>query len=365
MAKRYFTFDDLSGDKDTALRPAVITYRVPDSDVDYSPLYRRWQSAATIAKTPGGVLWCGFSGDNGNGKEGPNNYNTLSFSRDDGQTWEHNVVVIDHPDSVRLHEPILWTAPDGTLYHFWSQSYRHWDGRGGVWMIRNTHPDQAPLDWSEPKRICDGVLALKPIVLKSGEWMFPISLWKRFKSKYNSLPDITHSNVVVTNDECKTMRFVGYAEELRTTYDENAIVERTDGSILMLMRTEDGIAYSESFDQGKTWTDSSVFVLPGPSSRLYLDRYDDGSLLIVTHYKFTGRSHMTALRSFDGGKSWKELLLLDERKGVSYPDGFVDKDGTAYVVYDHNRTEDREILLAVFDPDGNPKQLKTIVSKCP
>jgi hypothetical protein len=40
--------------------------------------------------------------------------------------------------------------------------------------------------------------------------------------------------------------------------------------------------------------------------------------------------------------------MLDERKGVSYPDGFQAPDGTIYISYDRNRATDGEILLARF-----------------
>ena len=43
--------------------------------------------------------------------------------------------------------------------------------------------------------------------------------------------------------------------------------------------------------------------------------------------------------------------MLDERTGVSYPDGFQHPDGTYYIIYDHNRASDREILLARFTED--------------
>ena len=55
--------------------------------------------------------------------------------------------IIDHPDSVRLHEPILWIAPDGALWHFWAQSYNWWDGRAGVWAMRCENPEAATLTW--------------------------------------------------------------------------------------------------------------------------------------------------------------------------------------------------------------------------
>ena len=48
------------------------------------------------------------------------------------------------------------------------------------------------------------------------------------------------------------------------------------------------------------------------------------------------RSHMTAFVSDDDGATWKGGLLLDERES-SYPDGTQAKDGTIYIIYDHQR----------------------------
>ena len=60
------------------------------------------------------------------------------------------------------------------------------------------------------------------------------------------------------------------------------------------------------------------------------------------------RSHLTAYLSDDDGATWKGGLLLDDRLVVSYPDGDQGADGTLYIIYDHNRESDREILLARF-----------------
>ncbi len=40
--------------------------------------------------------------------------------------------------------------------------------------------------------------------------------------------------------------------------------------------------------------------------------------------------------------------MLDERKGISYPDGFQAPDGTIYISYDRNHSTDGEILMARF-----------------
>ncbi len=60
------------------------------------------------------------------------------------------------------------------------------------------------------------------------------------------------------------------------------------------------------------------------------------------------RSKLKAYLSDDDGKTWKGGLMLDERRGVSYPDGFQAPDGKIYVSYDRNRDPDGEVLLAVF-----------------
>ncbi len=56
---------------------------------------------------------------------------------------------------------------------------------------------------------------------------------------------------------------------------------------------------------------------------------------------------MTAYISKDDGHTWLGGLLLDERKGISYPDGFQTSDGRIHIQYDYKR-ECGEILMAVF-----------------
>ena len=68
----------------------------------------------------------------------------------------------------------------------------------------------------------------------------------------------------------------------------------------------------------------------------------------MNHYKFKGRSHLTAQLSTDDGATWNDGLLLDERSNVSYPDGVQDKDGLIWITYDRDRNGAGEILLAKF-----------------
>jgi hypothetical protein len=50
--------------------------------------------------------------------------------------------------------------------------------------------------------------------------------------------------------------------------------------------------------------------------------------------------------SEDEGKTWKGYLMLDERSDVSYPDCVEDSNGNLYIVYDRERYDAKEILMA-------------------
>ena len=55
-----------------------------------------------------------------------------------------------------------------------------------------------------------------------------------------------------------------------------------------------------------------------------------------------------AMLSEDDGKTWKGGLMIDARKDVSYPDGVEAEDGVIRIIYDYQRRDAREILMATF-----------------
>jgi hypothetical protein len=130
---------------------------------------------------------------------------------------------------------------------------------------------------------------------------------------------------------------------------ENMIVQLRDGRLWMLIRTGSGFLWqSHSADGGRTWTAATASPIANPGSRFFIRRLASGSLLLVNHHKFTGRSHLTAQLSTDDGHTWNEGLLLDERSGISYPDGVQAEDGLIWIVYDRDRQSAGEILLTTF-----------------
>ncbi len=307
---------------------------------------RKFQGIPAIERAPNGRLWAAWYG--GGVTEDRHNYVLLATTVSAQGPWEPPSLVID-PDGegpVRAYDPCLWHDPQGRLWFFWSQGYEHHtDGRAGVWAIRTSDSACARPKWTAPERLFDGVMMNKPTVRSNGEWLFPVARWRREGS----------AGVWATRDGGRTWEQRGSANIPNPddrNCDEHMILERRDGSLWMWVRTRYGIGHSESRDGGWTWTPVEPSSVPHTASRFFIRRLRSGRLLLVKHGGLevrTERSHLTAFLSEDDGTSWKGGLLIDERLGVSYPDGVEDEEGVQYLIYDFDRKGAKEIRLAVFD----------------
>ena len=348
-------------DIDLALVPPPID---TDPGPEYGNTQRRFQGIPGIERAPNGRLWVTwYAGGADEPGEGPGNYVLLVTSHDDGLSWSKPKLVIDPPEDVRAYDPMLWLDPTGRLWLFWAQSRGTYDGRAGVWCITTDQPGASDPAWSAPRRIANGVAMNKPTVLANGEWHLPIGVWVRPPSsnapeafRFN-LRDEIGSATWVSTDEGSSWSFRGRADVPNRSFDEHMIVERRDGSLWMLVRTHYGIGQSVSRDGGRTWSPGEPSGIPHVCSRFFIRRLRSGRLLLVRHNPADGafadgtsggrRSHLTAYLSDDDGVTWRGGLLLDERYSVSYPEGVEAEDGRLFIVYDHDRKGDREILLAV------------------
>jgi predicted neuraminidase len=336
---------------DPALAPPPV---IVDPGPEYADSVRRFQGIPGIERASNGRLWAGWYG--GGTGEGEENYVMLVTSGDDGQSWSSLRLVIDPPGPVRAYDPCLWHDPQGRLWVFWAQSYQWWDGRSGTWAITCDNSGDEHPSWSAPRRLCDGIMMNKPTVV-DGKWLLPVAIWERPArvsgegTRYaHDLESLRGGNVVVSRDEGQTFNLLGQTRVPERVFDEHMLVHRRDGSLWMLVRTSYGIGESVSTDGGRTWTAGQPSGIPHVNSRFFIRRLASGQLLLVTHRPPDGktRSHLTAHLSDDDGRTWTGGLLIDERSGVSYPDGVESPDGTIYLIYDYQRTRDKQILMATF-----------------
>ena len=336
-------------------QPTLNTSPLPDYDYDKLD----YGMTIGIERTPDGRIWaCWVAGG-----DSPKAFFVLASSDDDGETWSKPRLVVDthSPDLPRPRSTLvgnLWTDPLGRLWLIFDQSMEMFDGRGGVWTSICENPDADQPTWSKPKRIWHGATLNKPTVLSTGEWMLPISLDQRgglhgFKGAFKKLDPMRGANVFVSTDEGETWQRRGMATFPDPDWHEHMIVERKDGSLWMLARTAKGVMQSTSTDGGKTWSEASKPAhIEHPVARFHVRRLASGRILLVKHGDkidaHEGRVQLSAWLSDDEGESWQGGLILDERKGISYPDGFQAPDGTIYISYDRNRARDGEILMARF-----------------
>lgn len=376
---RAFELDVMRRVADLALIPPRLN-TAPLPQYDYDRL--DYGMTIGIERTPKGRLWaCWVAGG-----DSPKAFFVLATSDDDGATWSKPRLVVDaHSPNLPTDRSVLvgnlWTDPRGRLWLFFDQSMHMFDGRAGVWAAVCEDPDAARPAWSAPRRLWHGVMLNKPTVLSTGEWLLPVSLDQRegfgpFKGLFKELDPLRGANVLASTDQGATWQRRGAARYPNPDWHEHMLVERRDGTLWMLARTAKGIMQTTSSDGGRAWAEPTE--PPGirqPNARFHVRRLASGSLLLVKHGDavdaHAGRVKLSAWLSADDGRTWQGGLLLDERKGVSYPDGCQGPDGTIYVSYDRNRKTEGEVLLARFTEEdvragklvGPKSKLKMLISR--
>lgn len=310
---------------------------------------RMWQGIPGLERTARGrifVSW--FSG--GPKEPAPENEVYLSQSDDGGKSFGAPRVMALPKDGTRCFDPTLWIDPKGRLWYVFNRGNKD-TAQHDVWARICDAPDaMSPVFGPEFRVGYEAPYAFrmnKPTVLSSGEWIMPVTHAMEPIRDWFAGPKQLQG-VGISTDEGKTWKLHGALSAPHWAL-ECMITELRDGRLWLLTRTGGGFLWeSHSSDRGRTWSEARASTIANPGSRFFIRRLASGNMLLVNHYKFKGRSHLTAQLSLDEGATWNEGLLLDERGGVSYPDGVQDKDGLIWITYDRDRQGDGEILLAKF-----------------
>lgn len=327
---------------------------------------RKFQGIPSIAVTQNDRLWATWYG--GGIGESHENYIMIAKSDDGGETWSDILQVIDPP--FRASEPAVWVDPQGRLW--WMANFypgrrqlRDW-GRQ-LWVLVSDDPDADEPEWNEPRLIAKEMNNFNmPTVLSDGRWLWPTGSW--------NLEQL--SQPIFSDDQGETFYAGGgipIPEDVRT-FEEYQVVELKDGRLWLLTRTRYGIGQSFSDDGGKTWSEVEPSGIINAGTRFFVKRLQSGNILLVKNGPIdqnVGRSRMMAFVSKDDGQSWQGGLMLDERTGLSYPDGDQGSDGTIYVIYDRHRYTEQEILMAAFteedvlagEPVSDRVLLRSLINK--
>ncbi|MCX7399730.1 MAG: sialidase family protein [Planctomycetales bacterium] len=311
---------------------------------------RTWQGIPGLERTGKGrvfVSW--FTG--GPKEPAPENTVVLAHSDDGGKTFSvPQAMGLPLSNGTRCFDPTLWIDPHGRLWYIFNRGNK-------TTAVHDVHaricddPDaMTPVFGTEFRVGYEGPYAFrmnKPTVLSTGEWIMPVTHAVEPIHEWFAGPKQLQG-VGISTDEGKTWKLHGAVKAPEWAL-ECMITELRDGRLWMLIRTGSGFLWeSHSSDKGRTWSEAKASTIKSPGSRFFIRRLSSGNLLLVNHYNFKGRSHLTAQLSVDDGATWNDGLLLDDRSGVSYPDGVQDRDGLIWVTYDRDRQGAGEILLAKF-----------------
>lgn len=338
---------------------------------------RIWQGIPSIEVTKKGRIFSTFY--SGGSDEEKGNF-VLLLKSDDGENFGEPIT-ISYIENGRCCDPCLWIDPLGRLWLYWNEMPEN-----AVYGCICENPDAEEIVFGDIFRIADGLMLNKPIVLSTGEWLFPVSVWgervwswmPERRPKGQELGAFAYQSC----DNGKTFQKLGKVIHPDHAYDEHMFLELNDKRIMMLCRTMSGIGVSYSYNRGKTWSEPADSGIKGPCSRFHISRLKSGRVLLINHYDYKYRDNLYALISDDDCKTWQYKLLLDERGEVSYPDAVEADDGFIYITYDRERgagsrsldaaySKAREVLYAKITEQDiisgkleNPdSKLKCIISK--
>lgn len=367
-----------------AMLPATVINLADPANEELVPEYdvqeRNFQGCPTVAVTNGGRHYYGFF-TGGDREPKPENYGIVMLGDETGRALAYDPLLViknEHglaPDRVRVEDVQLWMQP-GTnrLWIFWTNSgcveewndtWNNFDHSLGVWASVIENPDVenvADLQWTAPKRISDGLMRNKPTVLANGD--IALCAYDVIDNNTASVYVMKKDNVSewIKNDDAGQWEVLGtvYAPE-NSVFDENQLVELSNGTLWMLLRSTKGITQSYSYDGGKHWSKAELVPhLKGGDSRFYVGRLPEsytqgknlnGDILFVNHMPDTGvsRTQLKAMILNEAGEIVHGPLLIEPR-ACSYPDVEF-YDGMIITVHDRGRTDAMELLYSAFTVD--------------
>ncbi len=316
-----------------------------------------------ITMTPGGRLWATWMQHG----ESRFTYPLAAYSDDGGDHWSGPAFAAETGPLANGYRCTslcsnFWTAPDGRLFWIYDYSMGIFDGKAGVWISICGNPDEANPVWGAPRRIWHGNAINKPCMRANGEWLIGVSLWTfsnddMFGVEFpctverEELEADRRVHIFASADQGESWTRRGGIRVAEWSFNEPNLMEREDGSLRMYLRSASGLVETDSSDGGWNWTAYEKSKILAPPARIFVTKLQSGAWLMVRHEvgpgEETRRQKLTACLSGDEGKTWSSGLRLDDRYGVSYPDGFQAADGRIFVCYDRMRT-DGEFLLATF-----------------
>lgn len=310
--------DDPSGS--VAFSSELIFERIPDVPAHH---------CSTIAEAANGdllVVWYGGSYESADDQA-----LFLSRRKKGGRTWSAPEVLIR--DSIQPPgNAVVFRAGGDRLVIVWarmeaSRPLRRGGGWGQTRLLYRTSEDHG-LTWSKDELFLGGVLeGLRnvPITLANGELLLPMG-----------------RSFARTTERGQTWKQLGAV----SSGSQPTVIQRSDGSLLTLLRKGPRIWQSESRDEGRNWSPAVATELKNPDAGIAMTRLSNGQVLLVFNDSEKARSPLSIARSLDEGRTWESPLVLESNPGeYSYPCVIQSDDGCIHITYTFRRYTIKHVEL--------------------
>jgi predicted neuraminidase len=236
--------------------------------------------AANIMPLPNGDIGCVWFGGTQEGmadisiyfsrlKKGETQWSPAEKLSDDGSRSEQN--------------PILFPAPDGRLWLFWTAQK---SGNQDTAFVRYRTSRDNGNTWSSIETLFGpqegrGIFIRQPVVvLDNGDWLLPI-FYCPTPPGGKWVGDDDYSAVKISSDGGRTWREVDVPNSIGCVHMN--IEKLNDGTLLALYRSRwaDYIHESRSTDNGRTWSQPIPTALPNNNSSIQFTKLTNGHLALV------------------------------------------------------------------------------------
>lgn len=283
------------------------------------------------------------------------------ISKDGGHTWQDEYTLIENTAGLNVMSPALARLKDGSL----GMVYSHRESKKEAHraFVRSIDEGQT---WSDPIRMTDGAYKTgchdRFIVLESGRLIAPLHCTDDWDAHH------LHVRVAYSDDNGASWT-LSDAIELPPVESsgesgciEPDVVQRSDGSLLMVIRTAMGTQFrAESHDDGTTWQHLRSLEVVSPVAPAKIDRLPDDKLVLIWNWSYDWHEKLAGLRrplaiglSHDGGDYWpwedRQILEDDPDYTYAYPSCLVLED-ELFITYH---------LTGVDEPMGHTRSLATM-----
>lgn len=292
--------------------------------------------ASTVLPLPDGSVVAAWFGGSREGKKDVKIW--VSIRKD--EKWSEPYSVSVDGEELPHWNPALFLRKDGVicLYFKYGKPIREWRTYFAL-------SDDGGKSFSKPQELVPGDVSggrgpvkNKPIRLSDGTVLAPAS--KETKLSWRCFVDISH-------DDGRTFERTNFVLRPKKGAKPVNMIQPTlwedESGIHMLVRTDAGHIYkSDSRNGGKTWCKAYETPYLNPNSGIDLTKLADGSLVLISNpvgENWGDRAPLTLMRSFDGGKTFKEFIKLEKITGdheFSYP-AIVADGMTLHITYTYER----------------------------